>query len=134
MSSTSSSVSVSSLRPGHKHSRDDSRHTGREHQTAFGFLVDRKPIVDNFEVWVIEPRVDEARSPVERRRAASGHVEPGKGRNVTVTTPSCLVVRVYRVLTAFLRRSVAFHIATYRFWLWLAYQRHAFFSVSLSQK
>ena len=37
--------------------RDDGRHAGREHQSGFGFLVDRKPILDNFEVWVIESGV-----------------------------------------------------------------------------
>jgi hypothetical protein len=33
----------------------DSRYAGRENQTTFGFLMDRKPVLDNFEVGVIEP-------------------------------------------------------------------------------
>src|SRR2546430_8025199 len=54
--------------------RDNGRHAGREYQPAFSFLVDCKPILDDFEVWMIESRIDEASLPVDRRRAASSHI------------------------------------------------------------
>ena len=41
--------------------RDDGRHAGREHQPAFGFLVDGQSILDNFQVRMIEAGIDEAR-------------------------------------------------------------------------
>ena len=52
----------------------DRRHAGREHQTLLGLLVDGEPILDDFEIGVIEAGIDEPRPSFRRRLAAPGGI------------------------------------------------------------
>jgi hypothetical protein len=49
-------------------------HAGGKHQPACGFFVDREPILDDFQVRMIEARINEAGLPFDRRRAASSQI------------------------------------------------------------
>ncbi len=57
-----------------EHCGGDGRHAGRKHQSAFGFFMDRQPVFDDFEVRMVEARINQAGWPLGRRRAASGEI------------------------------------------------------------
>src|SRR6202043_577669 len=74
----------------------DRRHAGREQRAFLGALVDREPVLDDFAVGMIEPRINQARTHSLGRLAPTPNeieevlwVFDGNG-----FTMACLAVRI----------------------------------------